>query len=86
MILVGMSLYKVTFLRFNVLIAEEISSLVTFLKENALFLFVMCCFIVIMYAWVIIVIRNIIFTRLIIKKIFIKGRKNIKKIVIESFS
>ena len=51
MILVGMSLYKVTFLRFNVLIAEEISSLVTFLKEKALFLSVMCCFIVIMYAW-----------------------------------
>lgn len=30
------------FLQFNVLIAEEISSLPTFLKEKTLFLFIMC--------------------------------------------
>ena len=37
MILVGMSLDNVAFLQFNVLIAEEISSLVTFLKKKTLF-------------------------------------------------
>ena len=48
MILVGMSLNKVAFLRFNILIAEKISFLVTFLKEKALFVSVMRCFIIIM--------------------------------------
>ena len=43
-----MSLDKVAFLRFSVLIAEEISSLVTFLKEKTFFLSVMYCFVVIM--------------------------------------
>ena len=48
MILVGMSLDKVAFLRFKVIIAEEVSSLVTFLKEKTLFVSVMRCFKVIM--------------------------------------
>ena len=46
MIFVGMSLDNVAFLRFNVLIAEEISSLVTFLKDETLFLSALCCFII----------------------------------------
>ena len=67
MILVGMSLDKVAFLRFNVLIAEEISSLVTFLKEKTVFVcYVLFCTI---YAWVIFIARNITFTRIIIKHI-----------------
>ena len=46
-----MSLDKVAFLRFKVIIAEEVSSLVTFLKEKTLFVSVMRCFIVIMLEW-----------------------------------
>ena len=59
MILVGRSLDKVAFLRFNALMAEEISSLLAFLKEKTLLLLFYSN-----YAWVIIVIRNITFTRL----------------------
>ena len=46
MIFVGMSLDKVAFLRFNFLIAEEVTSLVTLLREKTLFLSVMCYFII----------------------------------------
>ena len=84
MILVGMSLDKVAFLRFNVLIAEEISSLLTFLKEKTLFLFVMLFYS--NYAWVIIVIRNITFTRLTVQIIYTKIGNNINEIVIGGLS
>ena len=84
MILVGMSLDKVAFLRFNVLIAEEISSLLTFLKEKTLFLFVMLFYS--NYAWVIIVIRNITFTRLTVQITYTKTGNNINEIVIGGLS
>ena len=82
MILVGISLDKVAFLRFCVLISEEISSLVTFLKEKTLFL----CYVLFYanYAWVIIVVRIITYTRIMMKYINTKIRNNINKIVIES--
>ena len=63
-----MSLDKVAFLQFNVLIAEEISSV----KKKNLFVSVMLFFS--NYAWMIIVIRNITFTRLMIKNIYTKIR------------
>ena len=68
-----MSLDKVAFQEFNVLIAEEISSLVAFIKEkNFAFVFYMLFYS--NYAWMIIVIRNITFTRLMIKNIYTKIR------------
>ena len=60
-----MSLDKVVFLRFYVLIAEEVSINVV---------------IVINYDWVIIIVRNITFTRIIIKHIYTKIRNNTKRI------
>ena len=63
-----MSLDKVAFLQFNVLIAEEISSV----KKKNLFVSVMLFFS--NCAWMIIVIRNITFTRLMIKNIYTKIR------------
>ena len=63
-----MSLDKVAFLQFNVLIAEEISSV----KKKNLFVSVMLFFS--NYAWMIIVIRNMTFTRLMIKNIYTKIR------------
>ena len=82
MILVGMTFDKKAFLRFNVLIAEEISSLVTFLKGKT---FVCVCYALFYsnYAWVIIVIGNITFIRLIVKNIYTKIRNSINEIVIE---
>ena len=80
-----MSLDKVAFQEFNVLIAEEISSLVAFLKEkNFVFVFYMLFYS--NYAWMIIVIRNITFTRLFVKNISTKIWKNINEIVIEGLS
>ena len=46
--LVGMLLDEVAFLRYNVLIAEEMSSLVMLLKGRTMFLSLMCYFIVIL--------------------------------------
>ena len=86
MILVGRSLDKVAFLRFNALIAEEMSSLVTFLKEKKNFVCVCYALFYSNYAWVIIVIRNITFTRFIVKNIYTKIQNNMNEIVIESFS
>ena len=61
MILVGMSLDKLAFLPFSVLIAVEISSLVTFLKKKN-FVYLRYVLFYTNYAWVIIGIRNIYFT------------------------
>ena len=77
-----MSLDKVAFLRFNVLIADEISSLVMFLKKNLVFVRYILFYA--NYAWAIIVARNITVTTIIIKHIYTKIRSNINKKVIES--
>ena len=80
-----MSLDKVAFQEFNVLIAEEISSLVAFIKEK-IFVFVFYMLFYSNYAWMIIVIRNITFTRLIDKNISTKIWNNFNEIVIEGLS
>ena len=73
------------FLRFKMLIAEEISSLITFLKEKN-FVFVRYGLFYSNYALVIIIMRNITFTKIIIKNIYTKIRKKINKIAIESLA
>ena len=83
--LVGISLDKVAFLRFNVLLAEEVFSSETFLKGKTLF-FICHVLFHSSYAWVIIVIRNITLTRLIVESNYTKIGNSIKEIVIESLS
>ena len=73
------------FLQFKMLIAEEISSLITFLKEKN-FVFVRYGLFYSNYALVIIIMRNITFTKIIIKNIYTKIRKKINKIAIESLA
>ena len=64
MTFVGMSLEKVVFLRFIVLIAEESYSLVKLLKEKN-FLFVRYVLLYSNYAWVITIVRKVTLTRII---------------------